>query len=66
MAMGTIGTKKEETLVLEDAYFAAETAKKAGFLLAVIRDPYSEKDREKLLRLADIYLEKWEDWGHKM
>lgn len=65
-AMGIIGTKKEETLVLEDAYFAAETAKKAGFLLAVIRDLYSEKDREKLLRLADIYLEKWGDWGQKM
>ena len=57
--------KKEETLVVEDAYFAAETAKKAGFLLAVIRDFYSEKDRDKLLKLADIYLESWEDWERK-
>lgn len=65
LAMGILGTKKEETLVLEDAYFAAETAKNAGFLLAVIRDFYSEKDRKKLLKLADIYLENWEEWGKK-
>lgn len=63
LAMGILGTKKEETLVLEDAYFAANTAKKSGFFLAVIRDLYSEKDREKLLKLADIYLESWEEWG---
>lgn len=61
--MGILGTKKEETLVFEDAYFAAETAKKSGFTVAVIRDFYSEKDREKLLKLADIYLESWEEWG---
>lgn len=65
LTMGILGTKKEETLVLEDAYFAAETAKNAGFLLAVIRDFYSEKDRKKLLKLADIYLENWEEWGKK-
>ena len=65
MAMKLLDTKKEETLVVEDAYFAAETAKKAGFLLAVIRDFYSEKDRDKLLKLADIYLESWEDWERK-
>lgn len=63
LAMGILGTKKEETLVFEDAYFAAETAKKSGFTVAVIRDFYSEKDREKLLKLADIYLESWEEWG---
>ena len=52
--------------MVEDAYFAAETAKKAGFLLAVIRDFYSEKDRDKLLKLADVYLESWEDWERKI
>ena len=26
---------------------------------------YSEKDRDKLLKLADIYLESWEDWERK-
>lgn len=66
LAAWIIGTKKEETLVLEDAYFAAKTAKNAGFLVAVIRDSYSEKDREKLLEIADIYLENWEDWGRKI
>lgn len=66
MAMKLLDTKKEEILVVEDAYFAAETAKKAGFLLAVIRDFYSEKDRDKLLKLADVYLESWEDWERKI
>ncbi|MCI8623953.1 MAG: HAD family phosphatase [Provencibacterium sp.] len=55
-ALRFLGTKKEETLVLDDAFYAVQTAKKAGFPVAAVYDPY-EKDQEGLRRLADLYLE---------
>lgn len=62
MARERLGTEAAGTFVFEDAYFAAETASKAGYPIVVIRDESSSRDQEKLKSLADIYLESWKDW----
>ncbi|BFL47099.1 HAD family hydrolase [Lactonifactor longoviformis] len=61
LAADTLGTSPEDTWVFEDAYFAAQTAKNAGFHLAGILDP-SEKNQEKLAEISDIYLHSWDEW----
>lgn len=63
MARGRLATDIRETYVFEDAFFAAETAHRAGYPLVVIRDKASEKDQAELKKLADIYLDSWEEWG---
>ena len=40
-ALSYLGTKIDETLVFEDSYHAAETAKKAGFKVAAVYDEFS-------------------------
>lgn len=47
--------KKDETLVFEDAYHAAKTAKGAGFYVAAVYDS-REKAPEKMKAVSDIYL----------
>lgn len=48
-------TKKEETVVFEDAIHAARTAKAAGFRVVAIFDRH-EKNPAELQALADVYL----------
>lgn len=48
--------------VFEDAYFAASTAKGAGYRVAVVRDPSADKDREQLQKLADYSMEDFTDF----
>ena len=51
-----LGTRKERTLVVEDALYALETAKKAGFLTAGVFDPiYTDLEEKKLQRTADYF-----------
>lgn len=45
-----------ETWVFEDALYALETAKAAGFRTVGVYDKYSAGDEEKLKRQADIYI----------
>lgn len=54
-ALSFLGTKKDETLVFEDAYHAAKTAKGAGFYVAAVYDS-REKAPEKMKAVSDIYL----------
>lgn len=49
-----MGTRPEETLVVEDALYAIRTARAAGFLTAAILDPASRPDWETLKELADF------------
>ena len=52
----------DETLVFEDAFHAAETAKKAGFTVFGI---YDDSNREKLSRmkeLCDFYFDRMDIW----
>ena len=44
-----------ETLVVEDAYYAMETAKKAGFIVAGVYDKVSADEQDKIKALCDYY-----------
>lgn len=50
-----MSTPKNETLVFEDALYAAQTAKKAGFYVVGVYDK-SENKQEELKALADFYI----------
>lgn len=49
-----LGTKPEETLVVEDALFALTTAKNAGFLTAGVGESHNASDQEAIRSLADV------------
>lgn len=52
----------DEVMVFEDAWYAANTAKKAGFTLGVIADEYELKTAE-IRSLADFYVKKsWDEF----
>lgn len=51
-----LGSRPEETLVFEDAFYALKTASDAGFLTIGVRDPYNEQDLGNILDTADFYL----------
>ena len=55
-ALEVLGTKKDETVVFEDALHALITAKKDGFKVAAVYDKHEEK-QEKVKEIADIYIE---------
>lgn len=48
-------TKKSETLVFEDAIYAARTAKKAGFIVVGVYDK-SENRQNELKSICDLYI----------
>ena len=54
------GAAPEETIVFEDALYAATTAKNAGFAVAAVFDP-SEKHPMELAAIADWYCQSWEE-----
>lgn len=54
-ALRALGTRREETLVFEDALYAIRTAKAAGFFVAAVYDAY-EPQPEQVRALADFYL----------
>ena len=57
-----LGAEPAETIVFEDALYAAQTAKKAGYSVAAVYDP-SEKNPEKLMATADFYCQSWIDFS---
>lgn len=54
-ALDFLGTDLEETLVFEDALYAARTVKAAGFPLAAVYDSHEEGQQE-LKEIADYYI----------
>ncbi|MGP1589476.1 MAG: HAD family hydrolase [Oribacterium sp.] len=60
-AQERLGTDKKDTWVFEDAYHAAETAKRDGFSVAAVFDP-SEKRQEQLCRISDVYIRAFREW----
>ena len=54
-AMAALGTDRSNTIIFEDAYHAALTAKSDGFLTAGIFDP-SENRQAALREICDCYL----------
>lgn len=59
-ALDYLSGSKENTLVFEDAVFAAKTAKNAGFKVIGIKDKI-EIDQQKLKELCDYYIESFEE-----
>lgn len=55
-ALRFLGTRREETLVFDDALYAVRTAKEAGFPVAAVYDGH-EKAQDQIRMLADVYLE---------
>jgi len=55
-----MGTGITETLVVEDAFYAMETVKKAGFIVAGVYDKASDDEQDKIKTLCDYY---WENPG---
>lgn len=56
MARHSLGTRKKDTLVFEDALYAIRTAKRAGYVVAAVRDA-SEERQQSVRALADFYFE---------
>ena len=51
-----LGTEKSDTLVFEDALYAVETARAAGFVTVGVYDRFSQWSQERIREVADIYL----------
>ena len=51
-----MGTEVSETLVFEDALFALEAAKRAGFFLAGVEDFSSVHDWQRIEKICDLYV----------
>lgn len=62
-ALRHLQTEKENTLIFEDSYYAAKTAKKDGFKVVGIYDVY-EQNRKQLESLCDFYLTDIRDLGN--
>ena len=55
-AIRFLGTRREETLVVDDALYAVRTAKEAGFPVAAVYDSHERSQAEVRAR-SDLYLE---------
>lgn len=53
-----MGTQPKDTWVFEDALYAIQTAKRAGFRTVGVYDDCSIDDLDKIKRISDIYLRK--------
>lgn len=64
-ALELLGTKKEETLVFEDALHAVRTAKCDGFKVIGIRDESMTKEEAEIRELSDVFLTTFEGWDFR-
>jgi len=55
-ALKKLGSRIDETIVFEDALYAIETAKKAGFIVAGIYDASAQNDTLKIKEICDYYI----------
>ena len=60
IALQSLGTPKDKTMVFEDVIFALRVAKNDGFLTAAVYDS-NEKDQEGMRSTADVYIEDLSD-----
>ena len=56
LAAKALGTRPEETMVLEDSLYALQTAKAAGFYTVGVFAPLGEPDQQTLRREAGQYI----------
>lgn len=59
-ALKHLGTDKSETVVFEDAVYAARTAKKDGFVTVGVFDE-NEKSQDEVIALSDCYITDYSD-----
>lgn len=53
-----LGCKPEETFVFEDAIYAAETAKTAGFVVVGVYDDSNRENLAQMKEVCDLYFER--------
>lgn len=61
-AAGFMGTEPSETLVFEDALYAIQTAKRAGFKTIGVYDDSARDNLEDIKAACDIFLNKLDDF----
>ncbi len=52
-----MGSKPSETIVVEDALYAIETAKAAGFFVIAVEDNSERLRKDTIMKTADVYVE---------
>ena len=62
-ALSHLGTELSHTLVFEDALYAIETAKKAGFPVCGVEDKAEEANRAIIQNMVDIYIHAYSEMG---
>ena len=60
--MDYLAVKPNECLIFEDSYTGVLAASKAGIEVVNIYDKYSDKDRRKIVNLADYYIENYQEF----
>lgn len=60
-ACAALGTPRGETIVFEDALYAIETARRAGFRVVAIADDASAGDEARIAALAERYIHDYEE-----
>lgn len=58
-AMETMGTDEKNTYLIDDAFYALNTAHHMGIKTIGVYDFSSECDTEKIKSVSDIYIENW-------
>lgn len=62
-ALELLGTKKNDTIVFEDAIHAIKTAKAAGFTVAGVYDKSSQIEQSEIIKIADYYISSFKNWS---
>ena len=60
-ALRRLRSNKQDTVVFEDALYAIQTAKAAGFRVAGVYDPSAEEDQEAIRSLSDYYIRSFDE-----
>lgn len=59
--MADLGKTREECFIFEDSLAGLMAARTAGIPAGLIYDRYSEKDRDRMVPLAEAWYDSWED-----
>lgn len=55
-ARAFLGSSLEETIVVEDALYAIQTAKNAGYFVIAIEDDSERRHKDDIIETADVYV----------
>ena len=57
MALERLGASKQQTIIFEDSFYAAKTAKEAGYRVCGIYDEFSSDKKALMTELCDYYFD---------